>query len=122
MDEKTLVRELRNETRDKNQKKYAEESKRRLQKIVSTKLRTSFIGALDSFERTFGYLWGIDKDSEEPLTKEQDAMLQLWLLTRNRILTLGNNQIRAVEDELEQYTIWWDRYQTNIPIKPYRED
>jgi len=122
VDEKTLVRELRNETRDKNQKKYAEESKRRLQKIVSTKLRTSFIGALDSFERTFGYLWGIDKDSEEPLTKEQDAMLQLWLLTRNRILTLGNNQIRAVEDELEQYTIWWDRYQTNIPIKPYRED
>jgi hypothetical protein len=42
-----------------NLKKYEDDSKARLKKIISTKLRTSFIGALSSFEETFGRIWGV---------------------------------------------------------------
>jgi len=117
MNSQEVVQNLRKETREKNAKKYQNDSKQRLNKIINTKMRTAFIGSLDAFERAFGYLWGIDKDSEGPLTKEEDAMLQLWLLTRNKVLTNGNNQLRALENELEQYTVNWDRYQTVIRVE-----
>ncbi len=117
METNRFIQNLRKDTKTKNLKKYQEESKKRLQKILSTKMRTAFIGALDAIEKNFGYLWGIDKDEDEPLTMEEDKMLQLWLLVRNKILTNGNNQLRAIENELEQYTIHWDRYVTNFIIK-----
>ena len=50
------LKAIRNKIRKENQEKYLENSKDRLGKIITTKIRTSFIGALSQFEENFGFL------------------------------------------------------------------
>ncbi len=107
---------LKNKIRKQNEDKYLNDSKIRLENIIATKLRTTFIGAIDAFERTFGDLWGYNSD--KPLTKSQKEMKQLWQQVRNDILDLGNNQLRAAQLELENHTIKWNRYTMILPVKP----
>ena len=57
MDFKSL-KALKKKMQEESQQRYLDESKRRLGKIVETKLKTSFIGALSQFEQEFGFLWG----------------------------------------------------------------
>ena len=99
---------LRNKIRKEAENKYLQNSKQRLQNIISTKIRTTFIGAIDAFERTFGDIWGYNSD--KPLTKSQEELLKLWKQVRNDILDLGNNQLRAAMLELENHTVKWNRY------------
>jgi hypothetical protein len=106
---------LKKKIRKENEDKYLQDSKKRLQSIIETKIRTTFIGALDAFERTFGDLWGYDSD-EEP-NKSQQSLKKLWQQVRNDILDLGNNQLRAAHLEIENHTIKWDRYNMVIPVK-----
>lgn len=86
------------------------DSKKRLQRILERKLKTSFIGALSKFEAVFGRLWGHGKDRAD-LTESEIRFRSLWELARTEVLNNGNNQIRAVQQELDLYTINFDGYQ-----------
>ena len=70
--------------------------------------------ALDQFEREFGYVWG---HGEEQPTMEQQEMRKVWEKVRNNILNNGNNQIRNLETEMEYYTMEWNRYHYDLPVK-----
>lgn len=96
--------------------KYNESSKEQLLKILETKLKTSFIAPLDFFETYFGVLWGHGKPVSE-LTAEEVKFREIWNEIRNNVLNNGNNQIRAVKNELAQYTVTWNRYHLNLKVK-----
>lgn len=116
-----------NKKKEESQTRYKTESKKRLLKILETKLKTSFIGSLSAFEETFGFLWGAEKVS---LTEEQEKLIEildrhgfderyfdnLWQMARMQVLNNGNNQIRAVRQEMEQHTINWERYRVTFPV------
>jgi hypothetical protein len=58
------------------------------------------IGSLHQFEKSFGHMWGIDKEKESDLTNEEIHFLDKWEMTRNNILNNGNNQFRQTMREL----------------------
>lgn len=120
--EKTMENALNltKQEEEKFKKKYEIDSKNRLFKITSTKIRTAFIGALSAFEQNFGHLWGHRLQDSE-LTDEQLEYKEIWELCRTSILNNGNHQIRAVENEMSQYAISWNRHQTFLKIKEDKE-
>ena len=59
------MKELRRKSKEAKREKFLEESRKRLDKIMTTKIRTAFIGAIDAFEQSFGFLWGQDKKDSE---------------------------------------------------------
>lgn len=69
--------------------------------ILRKRLQTTMIAALDEFEKSFGYLWGVQKPLEEPLTEKEEKFLNIWEDTRNRILNRGNNQIRKCMNDID---------------------
>jgi len=97
------------------EEKYKQRSKKRLSIIFTTKMKTSFIGAISSCENNFGFLWGHGK-SEEDLTDEEQAMRQTWDEARAEILDNGNTQLRAALNEINNYSIAWDRYHMDLDI------
>ena len=100
--------------------KYKEKSKKRLSNIVSTKIRTSFIGAISTCEEHFGFLWGHGKE-EASLDDNELAMKEIWENVRASILDNGNTQLRATINELNNYSINWERYKLEIPVKEYED-
>ena len=110
------LKSLKDKIRSENKDKYLENSKKRLEKIISTKIRTSFIGAISTFEEAFGFLWG--HDNPDDLTEEEQIMKEVWEKTRTSILNNGNNQIRAVKSEVANHSIEWQRYRMELPVKP----
>ena len=107
-----------NKAREARQQKFLESSRRRLDKIVSTKIRTTFIGAIAAFEEEFGFLWGHGSDRE--LTDGQYNMRELWEKARTRVLNNGNNQIRAASNEIDNHLVHWNRY--NLEISDFVKD
>lgn len=104
---------LKEKAKAKKEEQYLLDSKTRLDNIATKKIQTAFIGALDVFESIFGNLWG---HNQKHLTEKQLEMRDEWEKARNKILTNGNNQIRALNTELEMYTVRWNRYITKIPF------
>lgn len=96
---KRLV-EQRKKTNQERRQLYA---KNRLETNVTKKITTTMIGALAAFEDFFGELWGIDLDEKE-LTKEQLEYREIWEDVRSEILSNGNMQIRAAQNEISEYT------------------
>lgn len=94
--------------------RYNDASKKKLAKICETKCKTGFIGALSQFEEFFGELWG-HKDSHS-LTPEQQAWKEIWNECRTAVLNNGNNQIRAINNEIQQYDITWRRHERQLPV------
>lgn len=93
--------------------KFKQNSKERLQNITNKKLQTSFIGALDRFEKFFGRIWGFGKKKEE-CTPNELKWRQIWEECRNEVLNNGNAQIRALATELLQYEMKWMRHRYTI--------
>lgn len=115
-DKLRAVTEHRRAEQGARERRYEEQSRRRLLRIIERKLSTSFIGALSKFEQFFGHLWGHGLDERE-LTDVQRRWREAWEECRNEVLNNGNNQVRAVRAELAQYTMSWDAYQTNMQVK-----
>lgn len=84
-------------------------------------MKTSFIGAISACESHFGFLWGHDKN-EKDLNENERAMKETWEGIRAQILDNGNNQLRAVINEMGNYSIHWDRYSLDFPIQPTEEN
>lgn len=95
--------------KEQKKERYKEESKKRLSNIITTKIKTSFIGAISACEDSFGFLWGHQKDEEE-LTENELAMRDIWEGLRAQILDNGNSQLRSSLNEIENYNIQWNRY------------
>ena len=110
MDFRVLMQQKKE--RDLAQKeKYKNSSKERLLSIASKKIQTTMIGALETVEKTFGFLWEDD-------TKESQEMRELFEKARSEILDRGNNQIRNLQTEMEQYEVEWKRYHITLPVRP----
>lgn len=104
--------------KERNDNLYNERSKERLEKICAQKIRTTMIGALSELEKKFGFLWGLDedgKDLDQELTEDEAYMEELFEQVRTYILDNGNKQIRNLGQELEQYTVTWNRYHIELP-------
>lgn len=110
-------------------KKFLEDSKKRFIKILETKMKTTFICPLNEFEKHFGFLWGDtnynngieNKELKECLDKagvSEEAWLEVWNQVREKILTNGNNQFRALLNELETYSMHWNRYHMDLKVLP----
>lgn len=84
---------------------------------VHRAIRTTFIGAISQFEKSFGYLWGHGKDKSE-ITENQKKFLDLWLQTRNNILDFGNAQSRIIDREFEKFIVKYNGYQYKFQVKP----
>lgn len=87
-----------------SEKKHHKEAEGKFKKEIVRKIRTSFIAALDYFEKTFGYLWGHNKPKSK-LTKEEKEYREIWEEVRKQILDKGNAQIRGIEREFHDYII-----------------
>jgi hypothetical protein len=96
--------------------KYKDKSKKRLSNIISTKVKTSFIGSISTCENNFGFLWGHGKPENE-LDEEEFSMREIWENVRAQILDNGNSQLRATMNEIQNYTITWDRYHLDFPFQ-----
>jgi hypothetical protein len=73
------------------------------------------IGALSKFENTFGYLWGQHKNYDEALTEKELHFENMWQDVRNNILNHGNQQIRALQNDITK--ILSDKPQTKYHYK-----
>lgn len=92
-------------------KKYKEDSKDRLSKILKKKIQTTMIGALSSLEENLSFLW----EQDNPKFSKSD-MKNLYNKIRSEILDKGNNQARNIDAELAQYEIEWLRYSIKMPV------
>ena len=112
---------LAQKQKELKQKNYQEESKRRLNTIITKKIRTSFIGAIAACEEGLGFLWGHGKPDDER-TSEEKAMDEIWQVVRANILDNGNGQLRGAINEINIHTISWDKYRMDLTVKPLKED
>ena len=99
----------------KRDEKYKEISRDRLSQIAKKKIQTTMIGALDSLEKGFGFLWGIGSEGE--LTQEQEQLKAIFEDARSEILDRGNTQIRNLQAEISNYDISWKRHTVTMPVK-----
>lgn len=93
---------------------YLDASRDRLVKIIEKKIMTAGVGAIAAFEEEFGHLWGM---GETVLTDRHKKWKEVWEDVRNRILNRTNDQARAINNEIKQYTVKWNRYQTNLKLQ-----
>lgn len=118
--------DLRKKASEANKQRYNDDSKKKLMNIARKKMNTAFIGSLAEFEKKFGFLWGFNnngytkdelwlKEKLEELGMTEEIFKSWWLEVRNNVLHNGNNQLRALEQEIAHYTIKWDRY-SFVPI------
>jgi hypothetical protein len=113
MDEHSKLKAIR-QTKDlEKDKKYKEESKERLKKICITKIKTTMIGAVDSIQKKFEQFYTNSRPTNEEL-----ILKRLFDEIRTEILDKGNQQIRNIETEFEQYIIEWKRYTLQLPVRP----
>tara|TARA_B100000902_G_scaffold395560_1_gene454408 strand:- start:1625 stop:1981 length:357 start_codon:yes stop_codon:yes gene_type:complete len=99
--------------------KFKIASRDRLSKILKKKIQTTMIGALSSIEENLGFLWNSEGGQ---LTKDQEAMKDLYNKIRSEILDKGNNQARNIDAELAQYDVEWLKYSVTIPMVKNKED
>lgn len=101
--------EMTRKSQEASNKNFAEESRKRLTKILTTKITTTFIGSLAAFEKAFGFLWGQGKKDSEK-TDEEKHFYNIWEGVRTDVLNNGNNQSRAIQNELQNHNITWNRH------------
>lgn len=117
----TLARQLLDAAKEREAtpptENYNDRSSQRLLSIGNKKIRTTMIGCISEIEKTLGKLWGAGSIPYEEMTDEEKDWYELWQIARKNMLNLGNNQIRAFQNELNQYTITWNRHMSVLPIK-----
>ena len=111
MDDYNSLLEQSLDLKRKRDDKFKEVSKDRLYQIAKKKIQTTMIGALDTIEKSFGFLW-----NAEDLSNEQIQLKSIFENARSEILDRGNTQIRNLETEMIQYDITWKRYTISLPV------
>jgi hypothetical protein len=98
-----------------NQDRQTAHDKDTLKRHITSKLKTTMIGALASFEEAFGQLWGKGLDDVE-LTSDQRQYKDIWELIRTEVLNKGNNQLRAAMSEIDQYTVAFNKMEYKFVV------
>lgn len=88
---------------EKKTDNYSVGSREKLKASVRHKIRRTFVGCLDVIEKELLAL-GIDKDSDT------------FKSIRKKILSVGNDQVRNMEAELEKYNIEFIAYHMTLPV------
>jgi hypothetical protein len=86
--------------------------RKRLERIVRTKIRTAFIGALSAIEESVFY----------DMAKNDHVLFREFQAVRAKILNRGNEQIRDMEKEMGMYDIRMNRFQYTMPVLKTREE
>ena len=92
--------------------KYDIKSKERLTRIISTKIKTAFIGALSAFEQS----------EFMELARQDRHLFRAYQNLRSKILNLGNEQIREVEKEIGAYEVKLGRHYYKMPVLKTQEE
>lgn len=71
-----------------------------IKELLKKRFQTTMIGAIFEFEKTFGYLWGQDKNPDF-LSEMEEDFRDRWEVVRNQILNNGNNQLRKCLIDIE---------------------
>jgi len=118
MDEgyKTLI-QIKREGEARQKAKYKVDSKDRLKKIATKKIQTTMIGALDSIEQHLGFLWEEDENG-----KANKDLHDIYEIVRQEILDRGNDQIRNLNTELDQYDVEWLRYNLKLKVQQNKQE
>lgn len=87
--------------------------------LLVKRFQTTMIGALFEFEKSFGYLWGQEKNPDF-LTETEDKFRDRWERVRNQILNNGNNQLRKCLTDLDRMDNY--KYHYKFYNKNNRED
>lgn len=82
---------------------YSVGSKEKLKASVRHKIRRTFVGCLDIIEKELAAL-GIDKESDT------------FKNIRKKILSVGNDQVRNMEAEMDKYNIEFIAYHISLPV------
>ncbi len=109
------VGKLREEAKKKNDILYKKSSANKLAKNIEKKIRTTFIGDINTVEKYFGELWGHGKEYKD-LTDAEKRERKVWDSCRKEMLDKGNNELRAANAELSEYTIEWNRFHKDLPF------
>lgn len=59
---------------------------------AETAVKTLMIGSIERIEKSFGHMWGHDKEESE-ITDEEEEMYEVFMDLREAILDYGNEQI-----------------------------
>lgn len=86
---------------EKKTDNYSVGSREKLKASIRHKIRRTFVGALDVLEKELASL-GIAKDSDT------------FKSMRKKILSIGNDQVRNMEVELEKYNIEFIPYHIEL--------
>lgn len=113
MDDHWRLKRQADENKRLAEESYKSNSKTRLTHSIETKIKTTMIGALDKFEKKLGFLWDEESPDELPTAGE---LKELWQQVRTDILDNGNNQIRAVKEEISLYDVKFNKYVTEFLI------
>jgi hypothetical protein len=73
------------------------------------------IGALDTVEKHLGFLWADERGGVDD--RQSSQLREIYNIVRQEILDRGNDQIRNLDNELNQYDVEWLRYNLTLPIK-----
>jgi hypothetical protein len=98
---------------ERSEAERKEKESKRLSDSIDKHFKTTFIGALSAFEKEFGGVWA-DGVPEAELTDQEYRWRKRWENVRNTILTNGNNERRATQAELREYTVRRDRDHVDI--------
>lgn len=96
-------------------------SKSRLLKLIEEKFQTAAIGSIASIETKFGELWGHGEQPEN-VTQAQANNRGGWQSLRKEILDKVHEQKRKLINELENYSVKWDRYHMEFILQDPRQD
>ena len=67
-------------------------------------------------ELSFEELWKINPSDDDYDIKEKQYWKNVWEKCRSEILNNGNNQLRSVESEIDQYSVSWNGHVRNYSI------
>lgn len=109
------VSKLREEAKKKNEAIYRKSSSNKLAKNIEKKIRTTFIGDINTVEKYFGELWGHGKEYKD-LTEAEKRERKVWDACRKEMLDKGNNELRAAQAEISEYTVEWNRFHKDLPF------
>lgn len=111
-----LYRAVGKQRQENRERQYELDSGNRLAKILAKKFDTANIGSIASIEDHIGHLWGHGKPDAEKSQVERE-WTEKWMQLRKEILDKGNHQRRASMEELNQYTVVWNRYRKTLPVR-----
>lgn len=105
---------LRRKQEQDNYNRFKGKSRDRLTNIMKQKMTTALIGFIARIEEYIGKdLWGHGRKEKTP---EEKKWFDIWEKCRADVLTHGNNQIRSMRNEMEQYIVDWVGFEYKKPI------